>query len=71
MALQIKNRDNTENSSSSAISNGTQIEKWFRSFSKKGGTNWNNLPELMQSYNLSEAGFIAFVKTYLQAEKKD
>ncbi|WP_413526497.1 SinI family restriction endonuclease [Latilactobacillus curvatus] len=28
--VQIKNRDNTENSSSSAIRNGTQIQKWFR-----------------------------------------
>ncbi|QLE63094.1 hypothetical protein LROSL1_0274 [Furfurilactobacillus rossiae] len=28
--IQIKNRDNTENSSSSAIRNGTQIKKWNR-----------------------------------------
>lgn len=69
LVLQIKNRDNTENSSSSAIRNGTEIQKWFRSFSKKGGTNWDNLPELMQRYNLSESGFIAFVEKYLQEEK--
>ena len=69
LALQIKNRDNTENSSSSAIRNGTQIQKWFRSFSKKGGTNWDNLPELMKGYELSEQGFIAFVKQYLTKEK--
>ncbi len=69
LVLQIKNRDNTENSSSSAIRNGTTIQKWFRSFSKKGGTNWENLPELMQGYQLSEDNFIAFVKQYLTKEK--
>lgn len=69
LALQVKNRDNSENSSSSAIRNGTLIQKWFRSFSKTGATNWNNLPELMQGYDLSEAGFIAFVRTYLEEEK--
>lgn len=69
LVLQIKNRDNTENSSSSAIRNGTEIQKWFRSFSKKGGTNWDNLPELMQGYNLSESGFIAFVEAYIKEEK--
>lgn len=28
--LQVKNKDNTENSSSSAIRNGTRIKKWYR-----------------------------------------
>ncbi|MGB3756851.1 MAG: SinI family restriction endonuclease [Rivularia sp. (in: cyanobacteria)] len=69
LLLQIKNRDNTENSSSSTIRNGTTIQKWFRSFSKKGGTNWDNLPELMQGYQLSEDNFVAFVKQYLTKEK--
>lgn len=69
LALQIKNRDNTENSSSSAIRNGTTIQKWFRSFSRKGGTNWDNLPELMKGYQLSEKGFISFVEQYLTKEK--
>ncbi|MGB3297388.1 MAG: SinI family restriction endonuclease [Phormidesmis sp.] len=65
LALQVKNRDNSENSSSSAIRAGTTIQKWFRSFSKKPQTNWDNLPPLMQGYGLSEQGFIAFVKSYL------
>jgi hypothetical protein len=69
LALQIKNRDNSENSSSSAIRSGTEIEKWFRSFSKTGKTNWNSLPKLMQGYNLSEQGFIDFVKSYLREQK--
>lgn len=72
IALQIKNRDNSENSSSSAIRGGTQIQKWFRSFSKdtkKGRsslTNWGNLPISMQGYNLSEEGFKRFVIQYLR-----
>lgn len=69
LPLQIKNRDNTENSSSSSVRNGTQIQKWHRSFSKKSITNWNNLPPLMQGYNLSEDGFIEFVKNYLTNNK--
>lgn len=68
LALQIKNRDNSENSSSSAIRNGTPIQKWFRSFSKTGTTNWGNLPELMQGYSLSEEGFISFARKYLELE---
>jgi len=69
LALQIKNRDNTENSSSSAIRNGTPIQKWFRSFSRTGGTNWKNLPPLMQGYPLSEVGFVFFVRRYFELEK--
>jgi SinI restriction endonuclease len=67
--LQIKNRDNSENSSSSAIRNGTPIQKWFRSFSKKAKTNWNNLPPSMQPYKLTEDGFRNFVSEYLKKEK--
>ena len=69
LALQIKNRDNSENSSSSAVRSGTTIQKWFRSFSKKRGTNWGNLPPLMQGYGLSEQGFLAFIRVYLTDEK--
>lgn len=69
LALQIKNRDNSENSSSSAIRNGTLIQKWFRSFSKSGATNWENLPELMRGYNLNEEGFIVFARQYLEEER--
>lgn len=67
--LQIKNRDNSENSSSSAIRDGKPIEKWFRTFSRTGATNWDNLPPLMQGYNLNEDGFGNFVCTYLAKEK--
>ena len=66
LALQIKNRDNSENSSSKDIRTGTAIDKWFRGFSVKGGTNWDNLPATMQDKGLSETGFQEFVRGYLQ-----
>jgi hypothetical protein len=69
-ALQIKNRDNSENSSSSSVRAGTTIQKWFRTFSQTGATNWNDLPPLMRGYDLSEEGFIEFVTLYLDAELK-
>jgi len=65
IALQIKNRDNSENSSSSAIRENTRIQKWFRTYSKTGNTNWDKVPEAMQSKGLSEEGFIKFVRNYL------
>ena len=70
-ALQIKNRNNTENSSSKAIRDNTPIEKWFRTFSKKPETNWTNLPKMMQGYGLSEESFIQFVRDYLVKEKEN
>jgi hypothetical protein len=65
--LQVKNRDNSENSSSSAIRIGTQIEKWHRSFSRKAGTNWEAFPDEDVRRHLSEDQFKAFVRNYLQA----
>ena len=62
--LQVKNRDNSENSSSSAIRNGTEIKKWFRTFSRTGATNWNNFPDEDLRVLLSEDGFIEFVQNY-------
>ena len=59
--LQVKNRDNSENSSSSAIRNGTDIEKWFRTFSRTGQTNWHNFPDKRLVGLLSEDKFISFV----------
>ena len=69
-ALQIKNRDNSENSSSKAVRDNTDIQKWFRTFSKTGKTNWDNLPPLMSDCGFSECDFIAFTYGYLQREKE-
>jgi len=64
--LQVKNRDNSENSSSSAIRNGTEIRKWFRSFSKTGKTNWENFPDIENNMLLSEEEFHKYVSRYLK-----
>jgi hypothetical protein len=63
--LQVKNRDNSENSSSSAIRGGTTIEKWFRTFSRKPGSNWAAFPDVSLRSVVSEDGFRAFVESYL------
>lgn len=63
--LQVKNRDNSENSSSSAIRNGTGIEKWHRSFSRRLGSNWAAFPDPALRMRLSEEGFMSFVRAYL------
>ena len=63
--LQVKNRDNSENSSSSAIRNGTDIKKWFRTFSRKQGSNWEAFPDVSAIGFLSEANFIDFTRKYL------
>jgi len=64
--LQVKNRDNSENSSSSAIRIGTTIEKWHRTFSKKPGSNWATFPDAIARNEISEVGFREFVKIYLE-----
>ena len=63
--LQVKNRDNSENSSSSAIRSGTNIEKWHRSFSRRAGSNWPEFPDPTFRQHLSEQGFTEFVRKYL------
>lgn len=65
--LQVKNRDNSENSSSSSVRNDTDIIKWFRTFSKTGDTNWPLFPCINARNSLSEAGFICFVSQYLSS----
>lgn len=63
-ALQVKNRDNSENSSSKAIRDGKNIVHWFRTFSRKSGTNWANFPNFVEN-RPSEEGFQMFVSEYL------
>lgn len=54
LLLQIKTSDNSENSSSSAVRNGTLIQKWFRRKSKSGATNWPALNQLVGIENEQE-----------------
>ena len=64
--LQVKNRDNSENSSSSAIRVGTTIEKWHRTFSRRAGSNWAAFPDAYLRQHLSEDAFKDFVRDYLR-----
>lgn len=63
--LQVKNRDNSENSSSKAIRDGTMILHWFRTYAKTGKTNWDAFPDDELRSLLNEDDFIAFVVNYL------
>lgn len=67
--LQVKNRDNSENSSSSAIRTGTTIQKWHRTFSKRTGTNWGEFPDDSIKTLVSEENFKTFVSDYLRSLK--
>lgn len=60
--LQIKSRNNTENSSSNKIRNGTTIEKWWRFHATKGTTNWSELNNMLGISGLSESDFQQFVR---------
>ena len=69
LGVQVKNRDNSENSSSSSVRDGTAIVKWFRTFSRTGKTNWDAFPELKPKIKLSEEAFQEFAKSYLEKLK--
>ena len=60
--LQIKNSDNSENSSSNKVRDGTPIEHWFRRFSTKDKYNWKNLEILTGCEDLSEDNFLKFLE---------
>lgn len=64
--LQIKNSDNSENSSSKTVRDGTLIKHWFRRFSRTGATNWPALNNLVENEDdedkLTEESFKLFVR---------
>jgi len=64
-SLQIKNRDNSENSSSSAIRDGTEIQKWYRTVSRTGGTRWEEFPVETEQNSFTEERFRQFIIDYL------
>ncbi len=70
VALQVKNRDNSENSSSSKIRAGTSIEKWHRTNSKDGSTNWPDFPDQRCLNLLTEQGFESFCREYVENLKR-
>ena len=65
IALQIKNRNNSENSSSKAIRKGTNILHWYRTIAQSGKTRWDKMPSAMQDCGLSERGFVLFTRAHL------
>ena len=64
--LQVKNRSNSENSSSSAIRQGTEILKWHRIDANDGSFFWASLNEICGINSLSEASFIRFVRSTIK-----
>ena len=74
--LQIKNKSNTENSSSSAIRTGTDIEKWFRLGTRtvngirEPNYKWSDLNNIINSHktdpqkicNITEEDYIEFLR---------
>jgi len=60
--LQVKNSDNSENSSSSRVRSGTTIKKWHRRASTHKNTyDWDKLKEKVGCQDLSEDSFRHFV----------
>lgn len=69
--LQIKTSDNSENSSSSRVREGTDIKKWFRRFSTKENVyNWAELNKMIGKNILSEDDFKTFVAKTIQSNPK-
>jgi len=81
--LQIKNKYNTENSSSSVVRNVAvkKIEKWNRLSKKKQKGinvpvyNWNDLNKIIENFtenspNLSEEGYLLFLENVLRTNPK-
>lgn len=64
--LQIKNRSNSENSSSSAVRNGTEIEKWYRIRADRIEYMWASLNKICGTKHLSEDAFVDFVKSTIK-----
>jgi hypothetical protein len=64
--LQVKNSDNSENSSSKTVRDRTIVQHWYRRFSRTGATNWPALNDLVgikkDSEKLAENSFRKFVR---------
>lgn len=61
--LQIKNRSNSENSSSSTVRHGTKIDKWYRIKADRVEYMWDSLNEICGTDHLSEDTFVKFART--------
>jgi hypothetical protein len=63
--LQVKNRSDSENSSSSRVRINQPIEKWYRSDARTGFYRWSYFNEKYDTDRFSEESFIAFVQQVL------
>ncbi|HOY21734.1 MAG TPA: SinI family restriction endonuclease [Cellvibrio sp.] len=65
--LQIKNRSNSENSSSSAVRDGTEVEKWYRIKADRIEYMWTSLNRICGTSHLSEEDFVSFVTSTIKS----
>jgi hypothetical protein len=63
--LQVKNRSNSENSSSSRVRINQPIEKWYRVNASNGQYRWSQLNEKYKTERFSEENFVLFVQRIL------
>ncbi|BAZ04311.1 SinI family restriction endonuclease [Calothrix sp. NIES-3974] len=63
--LQIKNRSNSENSSSSRVRINQPIEKWYRVDARTGSYRWFYFNDKYDTDRFSEENFVAFVQQVL------
>lgn len=68
--LQVKNRSNSENSSSARVRDGTPIQKWHRVDANTGVYKWNELSARTGVNSLSEEDFQGYVKGLLENNPK-
>jgi hypothetical protein len=69
--LQVKNRDNSENSSSEKIREllrkegcPVEIQKWHRCQSRDGKACWDEFPDTVGKATLTEKDFLKFIRDY-------
>jgi SinI restriction endonuclease len=63
--LQVKNRSNSENSSSSRVRIDRPIDKWYRVNASNGQYRWSQLNEKYATDRFSEENFVLFVRRIL------
>lgn len=63
--LQVKNRSNSENSSSSRVRINQPIEKWYRVDARTGLYRWSYFNDKYNTNRFSEENFVAFVQQVL------
>ncbi|BAU44747.1 SinI family restriction endonuclease [Leptolyngbya sp. O-77] len=65
--LQVKNRSNSENSSSSRVRINRPIEKWYRVDARTGSYRWSYFNDKYSTDRFSEENFVTFVQRILSA----